>query len=119
MNLKDMVINALVEKHELNKRQAKEVMDTVFDTLIENIIQEDKVLINGLGTFVTKLRPERQGRNPQTQEPIKIPAKKVITFKPSTALKQMVNNKTEIKFKDNNIETNLDNSFDTEKQPAF
>ena len=51
----------------------------------------DKVTLVGFGTFSTSHRSAREGRNPQTGKPIKIPAKKVATFSPGTALKDAIN----------------------------
>lgn len=67
---------------------AKRIVDKIFSTITENLQSvDDKVVINGFGTFVVRKRIARDGRNPQTGEKIKLPAGKRIKFKPGSKLR--------------------------------
>ncbi len=74
-----------------SKREAAEIVELVFETLKETLARSEKVKISGFGNFVVRQKKSRMGRNPQTDEPILISARKVLTFKPSQVLKQQLN----------------------------
>ena len=72
------------------KKQAKEVVETLFSSITKSLKKKDPVAISGFGTFKLKQTKARMGRNPKTGEAIQIPAKKKITFRASKDLKQAV-----------------------------
>ena len=72
------------------KKQAKEVVETLFDSITKSLKKKDPVAISGFGTFKLKQTKARMGRNPKTGEAIQIPAKRKITFRASKDLKQAV-----------------------------
>ena len=72
------------------KKQAKEVVETLFDSITKSLKKKDPVAISGFGTFKLKQTKARMGRNPKTGEAIQIPAKKKITFRASKDLKEAV-----------------------------
>lgn len=74
-----------------SKKEAAEVVEAVFDTMKDVLAEGDKVKISGFGNFVVREKKQRIGRNPQTGEPIPISARRVLTFKPSQVLKQVLN----------------------------
>ncbi len=74
-----------------SKREAAEIVELVFETLKETLGHGEKVKVSGFGNFVVREKKSRMGRNPQTDEPILISARKVLTFKPSQVLKQQLN----------------------------
>jgi len=63
--------------------------------LVRSLRAGDKIEIRGFGSFRTRQRKPRVGRNPKTGERVEVPAKKIPFFKPSKELKDMVNNSTE------------------------
>ena len=65
-------------------------MAAVFETITETLVDGEKVQLVGFGTFEVRDRKERQGQNPQTKEPIVIPATKVPAFKAGKSLKEAV-----------------------------
>lgn len=75
----------------VNKAAAARILDGVFDTVTEVLASGDDVSIVGFGSFSTVERVEKSGRNPQTNEPITIPAHVSPKFKPGSALKNAVN----------------------------
>lgn len=79
------------DKFDISKKDVEDVMNIFFNTVIETTIKEGKFTYPGFGTFKTAERAARKGRNPITGKPIDIPAKKVIQYKPSPAVKDKVN----------------------------
>jgi DNA-binding protein HU-beta len=78
----------LATEHGITKTKAAEIIEGLGKTLQKDLIQNGKTSCFGLGKLVVV---ERTGRNPQTGDPVRIPAKKVVKFKPSNALKKVVN----------------------------
>jgi integration host factor subunit alpha len=74
-----------------SKKESAEVVEAVFDTMKETLSRGDRVKISGFGNFVVREKKQRIGRNPQTGEPIPISARRVLTFKPSQVLKNILN----------------------------
>ena len=64
-----------------SKKEAAEIVETVFDTIKETLERGEKIKISGFGNFVVRAKKQRIGRNPQTGAVIKIKAKKVAKFK--------------------------------------
>ena len=90
MNKKEL-IDIVSLKKDLTKKDAEALVDTVFDTMIESILNGDKVLISGFGTFKVNNRKERKDVSPKTKEAMIIPASKTVSFKPSNRLKDAMN----------------------------
>ena len=74
-----------------SKKESAEVVEAVFETMKETLSQGARVKISGFGNFVVREKKQRIGRNPQTGEPIPISARRVLTFKPSQVLKNILN----------------------------
>ena len=87
---KTELIAAVAEKAELSKKDAEAAVSAAIDVITEALRQEEKVQLVGFGSFEVKNRAERMGRNPQTKEPIPIPASKAPVFKAGKALKDAV-----------------------------
>ncbi|MEL7060236.1 MAG: HU family DNA-binding protein [Acidobacteriota bacterium] len=89
---KSDIIEAIVDHVDgLTKKQAGEACDVVFDHISSVLEGGEKVSVSGFGTFVISERAERKGRNPQTGEPMTIPASKNVRFKAGKQLKDAVN----------------------------
>ncbi len=87
MNKMDLV-NKVADKTGLKKKDAELAVNSVFETIEEALSNGDKVQVIGFGTFETRSRSARSGRNPQTGETIEIPASTVPAFKPGNKLKE-------------------------------
>jgi integration host factor subunit alpha len=86
------IIDCVYEKvGGFSKKESAEVVEAVFETMKDVLSQGDKVKISGFGNFVVREKKERIGRNPQTGDPIPISARRVLTFKPSQVLKNVLN----------------------------
>lgn len=80
----------LFEQVGLNKREAKEMVETFFDEIRQSLVRGESVKLSGFGNFQLRDKPQRPGRNPKTGEEIPITARRVVTFHPSQKLKEMV-----------------------------
>ncbi len=87
---KTELIAAVAEKAELSKKDAESAITAVVDVITESLRKGEKVQLVGFGSFEVKDRAERMGRNPQTKEPIPIPASKAPVFKAGKPLKDAV-----------------------------
>jgi integration host factor subunit alpha len=74
-----------------SKKEASDLVDLVFTTVKDTLGRGEKIKISGFGNFVLRDKRERQGRNPQTGEPIVITSRRVLNFKPSQLLKHELN----------------------------
>lgn len=81
---------ALVEKQLLHKKEAKELVDEVFEEVRSALERGVSVKISGFGNFDLRDKSQRPGRNPKTGEDIPISARRVVTFKPGQKLKARV-----------------------------
>ena len=91
---KSELVEALAEKMDTTKTEAQEIIDAVFDTkdgvIATTLVSGERVQITGFGTFETRMRKARTGRNPRTGEEIKIGPTISPSFRPGKALKEAV-----------------------------
>jgi integration host factor subunit alpha len=78
-----------------SKKEAADLVDLVFETMKETLGRGEKIKISGFGNFVLRDKRQRQGRNPQTGDPIVITERRVLSFKASQLLKQALNDGVE------------------------
>jgi DNA-binding protein HU-beta len=87
------LIELISEKAEVTKASAERALGALLDAIASSLKKDEPVVLVNFGTFVVRQRAARQGRNPQTGEPIKIKAAKVVGFKAGKALKEAVKDK--------------------------
>ena len=75
---------------DLTRRDSEVIVETMFDAIVAAVKGGEKVEIRGFGSFRTRQRNSRTGRNPKTGESVAIPAKRVPFFKPSKDLRELV-----------------------------
>lgn len=80
----------LFEELGLNKREAKEIVESFFEEIRLSLESNEQVKISGFGNFDLRDKNERPGRNPKTGEEIPISARRVVTFRPGQKLKARV-----------------------------
>lgn len=80
----------LFERVGLNKREAKDMVETFFEEIIQALGQGRSVKLSGFGNFQLRDKPQRPGRNPKTGEAIAISARRVVTFHASQKLKEQI-----------------------------
>jgi integration host factor subunit beta len=76
---------------ELSRKDAETIVETIFGSIVKSLREGEKIEIRGFGSFRTRQRKPRIGRNPKTGARVEVPAKKVPYFKPSKELKDLVN----------------------------
>ena len=76
---------------ELSRKDSEVIVETIFDSIVKGLRTGDKIEIRGFGSFRTRQRNSRVGRNPKTGARVEVPAKKIPFFKPSKELKDLVN----------------------------
>ena len=87
---KGELIEAIANDASITKAQARAALDAFVSNLQSSLKSDEKVTLVGLGTFSASTRGERTGRNPQTGEPIRIPARRVAKFSAGRALKDAI-----------------------------
>lgn len=85
------LIDAVAAKSGSTKADAKKSIEDVFGAIADAVAAKDDVVVAGFGTFASKVRPAKTGRNPATGETIQIAASKAVGFKSAKALKDRVN----------------------------
>ena len=88
---KGELIETISAKTKMSKKDSQAALDAICESISEALTKGDKVSLIGFGTFETRARAQRKGRNPQTGAEVIIPAKKAPAFKASKALKDAVN----------------------------
>ena len=85
------LIEEVLRITELPRKESETIVETIFDSIIGSLQKGEKIEIRGFGSFRTRERRGRVGRNPKTGEKVEVPAKKIPFFKPSKELKDLVN----------------------------
>lgn len=89
---KTELINAIAEQTGLSKKDTESTINSFVNVVSDELAKREKVQLVGFGTFETRERAARTGRNPQTGEELKIAAATTPAFKAGKALKDKVNN---------------------------
>ncbi|MFP4168178.1 MAG: HU family DNA-binding protein [Desulfonatronovibrionaceae bacterium] len=84
------LISKIAEKAGLTKADSEKALNAFLDSVEDTLVKEGKLTLTGFGTFAVEKRKERMGRNPRSGEAIKIPACKVVKFRPGKLLKEAV-----------------------------
>lgn len=87
---KTRFIAEVAERSGVSKKDARRVVESMLEVISERLREGDKVVLTGFGTFEVRERQERQGVNPKTREPMRIPATKTPGFSASNSLKSAV-----------------------------
>ena len=85
------IVEQIYEQVGFSKKESAELVEMVFETIKETLSVGEKVKISGFGNFVVRPKNARKGRNPQTGQEILLEARRVLTFKPSLVLKNILN----------------------------
>ena len=85
------LVEEVAKVSELTKKHSEVIVNTVFQSIIEALHEEEKIELRGFGSFRVRRRRSRQGRNPKTGERVHVPAKKIPYFKPGKELKDLIN----------------------------
>lgn len=80
---------------EMTRKDSEVIVETIFESIVNSLHRGDKIEIRGFGSFRTRQRQSRIGRNPKTGTRVEVPSKRIPYFKPSKELRDMVNRITE------------------------
>lgn len=89
--IKADLIGKIAKEMNISKQEAETGVNLFFQTIKEAIMNGEEIELRGFGSFRFRHREAREGRNPRTGEPVDVPPKKVLYFKPSKLLKNMIN----------------------------
>ena len=84
------IVEKVAEKCGISKKDSIDMVESVFSVLKTTLENGEDLKISGFGKFEVKNKHERKGRNPQTGESIIIDARRILSFKPSTILKESI-----------------------------
>ncbi|HTW66506.1 MAG TPA: HU family DNA-binding protein [Bryobacteraceae bacterium] len=76
---------------EMTRKDSEVIVEAIFDSIVRSLRSGDKIEIRGFGSFRTRQRQPRVGRNPKTGTRVEVPSKRIPYFKPSKELKDLVN----------------------------
>ncbi len=84
------LVSKIADKAGLTKTDSEKALNAFLESVQGTLVSEGKLTLTGFGTFAVEQRKARNGRNPRTGEEIKIPACKVVKFRPGKILKDAV-----------------------------
>jgi integration host factor subunit beta len=85
------LVEQVAGEAEMTKKDAEQLVEIVFDSIIGALNKGEKIELRGFGSFRVRERNARKGRNPKTGTAVNIPAKRVAYFKPGKELKEVIN----------------------------
>ena len=91
MTKSELILKITSKNSYLYHKDVYKIIDTLFDCVTKALKAGDRIELRGFGTFTTKLRDARIGRNPKTGEPVAIPQKKLPFFKMGKSMKERIN----------------------------
>jgi integration host factor subunit beta len=89
--IKADLINKIAKDMGVSKQEAEMGVNLFFETIKDAIERGEEIELRGFGSFRFRQRGARSGRNPRTGDPVEVPSKKVLYFKPSKHLKNLIN----------------------------
>ena len=92
MTKSELIFKITNKNSYLYNKDVYKIIDTLFNSVTKALKNGDRVELRGFGTFTTKLRNARIGRNPKTGDPVAIPQKKLPFFKMGKSMKERINN---------------------------
>ena len=88
---KARLIDAIADANGCEKKCSSELIETMLEIIKRTLEQGEDVLVSGFGKFRVKHKRERRGRNPETGDDMMLPARRVVKFKCSGKLREMIN----------------------------
>lgn len=87
--IKADLVNSIAKEMDISKQEAEAGVNLFFKTIKEALLRGEEIELRGFGSFRFRNRGARSGRNPRTGDPVRVPPKKVLYFKPSKLLKNL------------------------------
>jgi nucleoid DNA-binding protein len=110
---KKEIVKDIADKLDLTQLKTKEIVQMTFDAIIDTLIESDdhRIELRNFGVFEVKQRQARKARNPRTGEPVDVPPKNVVTFKPGKKMEERIARLSGL-----TIETNDSNGMQEEEE---
>lgn len=89
------IVENLFAQNIFTKTESAQIIETLFEIIKQSLEKNEDVLVSGFGKFSIRRKNQRRGRNPQTGDPIMLSPRKVVTFKCSGVLREMINDHAE------------------------
>jgi integration host factor subunit beta len=87
---KKEIVKQISERTGLTQLKTKEIVQQTFDAIVETLLEQGRIELRNFGVFEVKRRKARKARNPRTSDPVEVPAKNVVTFKPGKEMEERV-----------------------------
>lgn len=84
------IVEIIFDKVGLSKKEAQDILEVIFETIKNAVTEGESVKVSKFGTFNVRKKQSRRGRNPQTGEELEITPRRVLTFKASNQLKEII-----------------------------
>ena len=85
------LVEKVAREADMTKKDAEQLVEIIFDSIIETLNSGEKIELRGFGSFRVRERNSRKGRNPKTGEPLEIPAVKTVKFTAGKSFKDSIN----------------------------
>jgi integration host factor subunit beta len=93
---KKEIVKQISERTGLTQLKTKDIVQQTFDAILETLLEQGRIELRNFGVFEVKKRKARKARNPRTDQPVDVPAKNVVTFKPGKEMEERVGKLTRI-----------------------
>jgi nucleoid DNA-binding protein len=93
---KKEIVKQIAEEVEETQLKIKQIVQLTFDAIVETLLEEKRIELRNFGVFEVKQRKARKARNPRTGEPVQVPPKNVVTFKPGKEMEERVRQLTDV-----------------------
>ncbi len=90
---KATLADSIFKTSDLQKNESIVILDSLMEIIKSTLESGEDILITGFGKFTVKEKKTRKGRNPQTEEPLQLDARKVVLFRCSAVLREKINKK--------------------------
>jgi nucleoid DNA-binding protein len=87
---KKEIVQNIAQELNVTQLKVKQIVDRTFESIIETLVENERIELRNFGVFEVKLRAARKARNPRTEQPVYVPEKYVVTFKPGKFMEQQV-----------------------------
>lgn len=93
---KKEIVKQISERLGLTQLKTKQIVQETFDAIVETLLEVGRIELRNFGVFEVKQRKARKARNPRTGEPVQVPPKNFVTFKPGKTMEERVRQLKEI-----------------------
>lgn len=85
---KKEIVKVIAEKFDQPQVLVKDIVQETFNLIVDTLVKDGRIELRNFGVFEVKLRKERRARNPKTNDPVTVAAKKVVTFQPGKVMEE-------------------------------